>query len=111
MTIQRPLDTNASGIFDANGVARVRLGPQVFGETWRVRRMTVSSSSPAGETDARVYLNSEIATRMVAGSYSGNQDFNETDVTLQTLDTLIVVWNGGTPGARADFLLQGLKER
>lgn len=109
--MQRPLDTNASASFDSTGVARVRIGPKVFGETWRVRRMTVSTSTTGGETDARVYLNSEIATRMVAGSYSGNQDFNETDITLQTLDELIVVWQGGTVGTRADFLVQGLKER
>ena len=111
MTVQRPLDTNATATFDSTGVARLRIGPKVFGETWRVRRMTVATSSGGGETNARVYLNSEIATRMVAGSYSGNQDFNETDVTLQTLDELIVVWDGGSPGTRADFLLQGLKER
>ena len=108
--VQRPLDTNASGVFDAAGIARVRLGPKVFGDTWRVRRMTVSTDS-VDDTDVKVYLNSEIATRMVAGSYSGNRDFNETDLTLQTLDTLICVWDSGTLGAHADFIIQGTKER
>jgi hypothetical protein len=72
--------------------------------------MTVSTSS-AANTDARVYLNAEIDTRMVAGSYSGDRDFNETDITLQTLDKLIVVWVDGTPGANASFLLQGTSIR
>ena len=108
--MERALDTNASATFNSAGIARVRLGPKVFGETWRVRRMTVSTDS-VDDTDVKVYLNSEIATRMVAGSYSGNRDFNETDLTLQTLDTLIVVWDSGTPGAHADFLLQGIAER
>lgn len=110
MTTVRPLDTNATAFFDGQGVARIFMGPKVFGEIWRVRRMTVTTDSP-GDTDARVYLNSEISSRMVAGTYTGNRDFNETDITLQTLDTFIVVWDGGSPGARADFLIQGSKER
>jgi hypothetical protein len=110
MTVQLPLDSNASEFFNAQGIARLFMGPKVFGETWRVRRMTVTTDS-VGDTDARVYLNSEIPTRMVAGTFTGNRDFNETDITLQNLDTFIVVWNGGTAGARADFLIQGIKER
>jgi hypothetical protein len=110
MTVTRPLDTNARAVFDITGTARLRIGPTVFGESWRVRRMTVSTDS-AGDTDAKVYLNAELDSRMVAGSYSGNRDFNETDVTLQTLDQLIVVWLEGSPGANATFVLQGTKER
>jgi hypothetical protein len=110
MTATRPLDTNRTAMFNAAGVARLEIGPVVFGETWRVRRMTVSTSSTAN-TDARVYLNAEIDTRMVAGSYSGDRDFNETDITLQNLDKLIVVWVDGTPGANASFLLQGTSTR
>jgi hypothetical protein len=110
VTVSRPLDTNRTAVFNAAGVARLEIGPVVFGETWRVRRMTVSTSS-AANTDARVYLNAEIDTRMVAGSYSGDRDFNETDITLQNLDRLIVVWVDGTPGANASFLLQGTSTR
>lgn len=110
MTTVRPLDTNRTGVFDANGIARVTVGPTVYGESWRVRRMTVTSDS-ALDSDAKVYLNSEIDSRMVAGTWSGNRDFNETDLTLQTLDRLIVVWVNGTPNAHASFLLQGTKAR
>lgn len=72
--------------------------------------MTVTSDS-ALDSDARVYLNAEIDSRLVAGSWSGNRDFNETDLTLQTLDKLIVVWVGGTPNANASFLVQGTATR
>lgn len=106
----RPLDTSASAVFGATGVARLRIGPQVFGDSWRVRRMTVNTTSDA-DTDVRVYLNAEMDSRLVAGSFSGNRDFNETDLTLQTLDTLIVVWVDGTPGANATFVLQGTRDR
>jgi hypothetical protein len=110
MAIAIPLDTNRTVIFDSSGIARVIIGPTVYGETWRVRRMTVSSDS-AADSDAKVYLNSEVDSRLVAGSFSGNRDFNETDITMQTLDRFICVWSGGTPGARASFLLQGVSER
>jgi hypothetical protein len=110
MPIARPLDTNRNTTFGLNGVARLEIGPVVFGETWRIRRMTVSTDSTSN-TDVRVYLNAEIDSRMVAGSYSGDRDFNETDITLQTLDKLIVVWVDGTPGSHASFLLQGTSTR
>jgi hypothetical protein len=106
----RPLDTNASVVFDSTGTARLIIGPTIFGETWRVRRMTVTSDSDS-DSDARVYLNAELDSRLVAGTWSGNRDFNETDITLQTLDRFIVVWVGGTPGKRASFLVQGVTER
>lgn len=110
MPTSRPLDTNRTAIFSALGIARLEIGPVIFGETWRVRRMTVSTTS-AANTDVRVYLNAEIDSRMVAGSYSGDRDFNETDITLQTLDRFIVVWVSGTPGALASFLVQGTSTR
>lgn len=102
-----PLDTNRTVVFDSSGTARITIGPSVYGETWRVRRMTVTSDS-AADSDARVYLNAEIDSRLVAGTWSGNRDFNETDITMQTLDRFICVWTGGTPGARASLLLQGV---
>jgi hypothetical protein len=105
----RPLNTSVSAVFSAAGIARARIGPTVYGENWRIRRMTVSTTSTV-DTDVRVYLNSEIDTQLVAGSFSGNQDFNETDLTLQTLDNLIIVWVGGSIGANASFLLQGTVE-
>jgi hypothetical protein len=71
--------------------------------------MTVTSDSSA-ESVATVYLNAEIPSRIIAGSWSGNRDFNETDITMQTLDRFICVWTGGTPGARASFLVQGIVE-
>jgi hypothetical protein len=110
MTTIRPLDTNRTTVFGIDGKARIVLGPMVFGEKWRVRRMVVSTTS-AQDTDVRVYLNAEIDTRMIDGSYTGNRDYNETDITLQTLDMLIAVWVTGTPGAFASFLIQGTTER
>lgn len=106
----RPLDTNRTVTIGADGTGRIAIGPTVFGESWRVRRMTVTSDSVA-DSDARVYLNAELDSRLIAGTWSGNRDFNETDITLQTLDRFIVVWVGATVGAHASLLLQGVTQR
>lgn len=110
MVTVRPLDTSRTAVFNSAGTATVTVGPTVYGESWRIRRMTVISDS-ADDSDAKVYLNAVLDSRLVAGSWSGNRDFNETDLTLQTLDKLIVVWDGGTAGAHASFLLQGTAMR
>lgn len=110
MTTVRPLDTNRSATFGPTGIARIQIGPTVFGESWRVKRMGVSTTSVA-DTDVRVYLNAELDTRMIDGSFTGNRDFSDTDISLQTLDQLIVVWVNGTPGAYASFVLQGTASR
>lgn len=72
--------------------------------------MSVNTSS-TNDTDVRVYINAENPSRMIDGSFTGNRDFSETNLTLQTLDQLIVVWVSGTPGSYASFLLQGTTER
>lgn len=72
--------------------------------------MTVSSDSNQA-SEARVYIGLENFSRMVAGTWSGNQDFNETDVTLMALDTMIVVWSKGSPNANAIFYVQGTVSR
>jgi hypothetical protein len=110
VTTVRPLDLSRTAIFGADGVARCVIGPTVFGESWKIRRMIVNTSSDL-DTDVRVYLNAENPTRMIDGSFTGNRDFSETNLTLQTLDQLIVVWISGTPGTYATFLVQGTTER
>lgn len=102
-----PLNAAQSATFDAAGVAQIIVGPAVYGHQWNVRRMTVTTTSVL-DTETRVYLNAVTPSGLLAGSFAGNQDFNETDVTLQTLDRLIARWINGTPGAIATFQVQGI---
>jgi hypothetical protein len=104
-----PLNQSKSATISAAGIARLEMGPTVYGHKWNIRRMVVSSTSDL-PTEARVYLNANAPSALLAGSYAGNQDFNETDVTLQTLDRLLVEWINGTPGAIATFQVQGIVE-
>lgn len=109
MTV-RPLNVSRSVVLNANGAGQARLGPQVYGESWRVRRMVVYTGQQ-GNAEARVYLNGVLPSNLVAGTYSGEQDFNETDLTLQNLDTLICEWTFGGVGDSATFSLQGTASR
>lgn len=101
-----PLDTSVSATIGTDGTAQVTTGPVVAGSEWRIRRMTVTSTSD-DTTEARIYLNAVLDSRLLGGTYTGNQDTNETDLTLQNLDKLIVRWVNGTPGAICVFFVQG----
>lgn len=100
------LDTSASAVFDGSGTAILRLGPQVYGHSWTVSRLVISTGSTL-PTKCRIYLNNVVDSRLVAGSYSGNRDFDETTLPLFNLDILIAVWTGGTPDSYATLNVQG----
>ena len=101
-----PLDVARSAQFDANGETRLQIGPTVYGHSWNVKRMVTTSDSTT-EVECRVYLHGEAPNALIAGSYAGRQDFNETDITLQSLDKLVVVWSQGEPDKFATIQLQG----
>lgn len=95
-----------------DGIARAELGPKVYGHEWAVTRLTTTTNDFANRNELHVYLNGESLGQMVAGSYNANQDFNDDDFTLQTLDRLIIVWSKCTPGTFCTFQLQGvIKDR
>lgn len=102
-----PLDVSVTAIADADGIARGRIGPQVYGHEWRVSRIVTTTNDFVNRNDLKVYLNGESQNRMIAGTYNGNQDFNEDDFTLQTLDFLIAVWSGCAEGTDCTLQLQG----
>lgn len=92
--------------FDASGVARIRLGPKIYGHKWHIDRMLVTTTSVA-TTTAKVYKNVENAASKMDFTNSGNDDVSETSLDLATLDSLLFVWTGGTPGRFAMATLYG----
>lgn len=95
--------------FGADGVARIRIGPQVYGTKWNIRRVAIQSTS-ATKPVFTMYRNSEQISSFVDGSKSGNSDSSETDIELLTLDQLICVWHNGTPGSYAAVSVQGRQD-
>ena len=109
----KPLYTSASAAFidDGNGstVAQCSVSPQVFGVTWTVKRIVISTTSSGLNGSSRffLYLNSIGPSTLIDGTYSGDQDFSETQLEVNTLDTLIAVWTGGDIGSIAQINVSG----
>lgn len=108
-----PLYESASAKFvdDGNGgtVARVTLSPQRFGSKWTVTRIVVSTTSSGnnGSSQFRIYRNSEQPSAMIDGTYSGDQDVDETNFTVQTMEQLICVWTKGDLGTEGTVVITG----
>lgn len=101
------LDLSVTGIAGADGIARSRIGPTVYGHEWHVSRLVTSTNDSTNRNELRIYLNGESPNRLIAGTYNANQDFNEDDFTLQTLDALIPVWSLCVPGTICVLTVQG----
>lgn len=109
--VRRRLLISADDTFDANGVATVRIGPEVYGDVWIITRVNVSSTS-ALATTGTLYLNVVRASNQLDTSAGANADTSDTsDINLGTTEKLIFRWRGGTPGAIATMTLYGFAER
>jgi hypothetical protein len=92
--------------------AQLIIGPDIYGVIWYVERIvvTTNSSQTNGQSRCRVYLNTESVTALLDGTYSGDQDVNETKLTLMAGEKLFVVWTGGDFGALATIIVSGTYE-
>lgn len=105
-----PILQSITDTFDADGIARASTGPTVFGTKWEVTRLVTSTTSVA-DTTLKVYLNSETPSALVDSTYLANNDVSETNsIMLATLDKLVFVWEGGTPGAVATGIVTGMQK-
>lgn len=102
-----PLYQSASVTFAADGSGLARLSPQVFGVKWHVKRIVVSTTTPNANTQFFLYLNQVSDSSRLDATYRGDQDTSETDINLQTLDTLYCVWRGGQSGAVGTVVITG----
>lgn len=107
------LQTSITATFGADSaggtVARTQIGPTVYGSEWDIKRVVVSTTSSGlnGSSRFYMYLNSESPSALLDGTYSGDQDVNETSLHLRTGDNLICVWTGGDDGAIATAIIIG----
>lgn len=105
-----PLNVTASADFDAGGAAQVELGPVPPGQVWLITRMTVSTSGPTNPMPScNVYDGSVAAANLIDATWTGAQDVSDfgQPYILQTAESLIFRWTGGTPGERATARLIG----
>ena len=104
-----PLVATVNVTFDANGNGSVYIGPQVYGETWDIKRISISTSSGPAATRFYLYLNTIQPSAQIDSTYSGDQDTSETNIHLQTLDKVYGSWTNGVVGAVGTMVVTGTK--
>jgi hypothetical protein len=104
-----PLREAVSALYDANGVARVVIGPTVYGTLWTLRRSLIRSTA-AAQTTCVTYLNIEAVGAIIDNSVLGNNDtIDIRPVELVAGETLRFVWQAQPTdvGKSATAILQG----
>lgn len=93
---------------DAAGVATATIGPVPLGQTWRITRTSVTSSSVLRST-ATIYRNAALAGNMIdATRRGGNADSSDTAYTLRAGESVVVQWTGADAStARCSFTIDG----
>lgn len=101
-----PLLEQRNATFDALGVALVdSVGPATPFERWVVES-TQAMSNSALQSRLEIHDNSA-RSRLVEGTYSGNQDTTNTVFRVPRGTKLYYRWTSGTPGATASITLNG----
>lgn len=107
MSYRLPLDISKQGTVASDGTVRLELGPQIARTDWNIKRISISNTSTELTPEVRIYVNAEMPSRLMSGTYNGLQDLNETDFILQNLEKLIIVWTGADPSSISVVLIQG----
>lgn len=101
-----PLHTSAEATLDADGAGRLAIGPVTPGTVWRVTTMTTNGNSTT-EPTLRIYRGGVGDAYMIDTTERGNSDVSDSEVSLQTGETISAEWRGGTPGAQMILRLEG----
>lgn len=90
------LDDTRSVTLDANGSGQVTFGPQRPNLQYHIANVAVQGLAPNSTVTAIAQL--FVGTVMIAGTYDGNNDSTDVDVTLYTGQTIQVLFTNGQPG-------------
>ena len=97
---ERHVTLNAAGEGWINGI-----GPTQYGEEWHIDATQCLVTGSTSETRLQIFING--TTRMVEGSYSGNQDNSNTAFHLRSGEKLYYLFTRGDVGADASIILTG----
>ena len=106
-----PLYESSAAAADANGIARVSVGPLRSFETWDVRSTTVTSTSSTLVPTCKLYRGAESPSRLIDGTFTGTLDTTDTPYSLRSGDKLVAVWTGCDVGAQCTVTLEGQSTR
>lgn len=107
-----PLTESGRVVIGSNGRGVVTIGPMRSFEKWIIKSVAVQNSGTVLVPTAKVYRGAESASAFVSGSASGNLDTDsEFNVTLQSGEQLVVVWEGADVGSNSVVTVQGERTR
>jgi hypothetical protein len=93
------------------GTATLRFSPGTAGASWNVTRIVTSISGggvgPQDILQLVLYRNAVSETNRLDGTSSAAQDTSETDINLNSSDTLIAVYSGIPNGASCSLTISG----
>lgn len=98
---------SADGTADANGRAEATLQPLRAFETWKVKRLTVQSTSSTLVPTCRVYRGAVSPSRLIDGTYTGTLDHTDTDISMHNGERLIAVWEGADVASVCTLSIEG----
>lgn len=98
--------------FDANGEARVTVGPQRAFERWRITNTAITTTS-TNVTAFKLYRGvTAIPSNLIdLSNFNGNDDVSDSVIELPAGEKLLGVWTGGTVGALATITVSGQSYR
>lgn len=97
----------------SDGIATTQLGPERAGESWVVKRMSVTSTSVTLVPTCKVYRGRVVPSAIIDGTYTGTFDINDLSSPIQLLpgDILTAQWTGSDVGSTCVFTLEGTSSR
>lgn len=102
------LQESRTATLDSNGAAVViGVGPVVYGETWKVERISVSTTSRCKFTVHRGDPTSP--TTQIDGTVRGDLDTSETNITLLNGESIAFKWSNGAAGAVGTVVIEGTR--
>ena len=95
----------------AAGRAVGRLSPGVAGSRWTIERMVTSTTlGPTVPANLVVYKNVESPTTRLDGTSSAGQDTSETNIDIDSSDSLVAVWTGVANGTVCTLTVSGIND-
>jgi len=86
----RPLYASAPATVPASGRVSITLQPLQAFVKWKITKITVSNTGSNLVPTARVYKGAQL----VDATYTGTLDSSDTNIELQTGESLVCVWEG-----------------
>ena len=102
----RPLAESVTVSFEAGGRAIASLSPSRSYERWRITLTAIRTTSES-QTRFSEYRFSESPSNLVEGTETGNLNSSDSVVEVEPGESLVYVWEGGTPGASATVTVRG----